>query len=115
MAIKRPNIEDEYSPEQIQELRKCKRDPMYFIENYIYVQHPTQGKVQMKLYDYQKRMLMSIHENKDTIILASRQLGKCVTSNTMITTTTKPTGLKAALLWALDRKTYNQLCTVNET
>jgi hypothetical protein len=30
----------------------------------------------MVLYEYQKEMILSIHQNKDTIILASRQMGK---------------------------------------
>lgn len=75
-AIKRPHKESEYTPNLISELRKCMTDPIYFIENYIKVVDPIKGAVPMKLYDYQKEMLMSIHNNKDTIILASRQLGK---------------------------------------
>lgn len=75
-AIKRPNANSEYTPDTIQELRKCMVDPIYFIENYIMVVDPVKGSVPMKLYEYQKEMLKSIHENKDTIVLASRQMGK---------------------------------------
>jgi len=74
--IKRPYQESEYSPENIQDLQRCARDPIFFIENYVMVQHPTKGTVPMQLYDYQKEMLRAVHENKDTIILASRQMGK---------------------------------------
>ena len=74
--IKRPNQEAEYGPEDIQHLKRCKYDPIYFIENFVMVQHPTKGTVPMILYEYQKRMIESIHNNKDSIILASRQLGK---------------------------------------
>lgn len=75
-TIKRPNQENEYTPQNIQDLRRCQQDPIYFIENFVMVQHPTKGTMPMKLYDYQRRMIESIHNNKDTIILASRQLGK---------------------------------------
>lgn len=75
-AIKRPNKESEYTPELIQELIRCRKDPIYFIENYIKVVDPVRGAVPMVLYEYQREMIRSIHENKDTIILASRQMGK---------------------------------------
>lgn len=74
--IKRANTSSEFSPEDIQSLKLCMDDPIYFIEHYVKVQHPTQGTVPMILYDYQKRMIDSIHNNKDTIVLAARQLGK---------------------------------------
>jgi hypothetical protein len=74
--IKRPHATAEYTPDSIQELIKCKADPIYFIENYVKVHAPTKGKVPMILFDYQKEMLLAIHEHKDVIILASRQLGK---------------------------------------
>lgn len=75
-AIKRPHKESEFTPELITELKRCSVDPIYFIENYIKVVDPIKGAVPMKLFEYQKEMLKSIHENKDTIILASRQMGK---------------------------------------
>ncbi len=74
--IKRPGEEDEYSPRMIAELRKCKNDPIYFMENYLKVLHPTKGAVPFVLYEYQHRMVEAIHTSKDTILLASRQLGK---------------------------------------
>lgn len=75
-SIKRANQESEFTHENIQDLARCMRDPIFFIEKFVKVQHPTKGTVPMVLYDYQKKMIDSIHNNKDTIILASRQLGK---------------------------------------
>lgn len=75
-AIKRPFLETEYTPENIIDLRKCAQDPIYFIEKFVKVQHPTKGVTPMVLYDYQRVMIDAIHNNKDTIVLASRQLGK---------------------------------------
>jgi len=46
------------------------------MQNYLKVRHPVKGSMPFKLYDYQVKMVLAIHENKDTIILASRQLGK---------------------------------------
>ena len=72
--IKRVGKTSEFTPEMLQELIKCKRDPMYFIENYVKVKHPKDGVMLMKLYDYQRRMLAGFHNNKDSVVLASRQL-----------------------------------------
>lgn len=74
--VKRAYAVSEYLPEDLVALKRCMADPIYFIENYVKVQHPTKGLIPMKLFDYQKRMIKAIHENKDVIILASRQLGK---------------------------------------
>jgi len=75
-SIKRPFQETEFTSDNLADLKKCLTDPIFFIEKYVMVQHPTKGTVPMMLYDYQKEMIDSIHNNKDTIILASRQLGK---------------------------------------
>lgn len=74
--LKRAYAESEYTPQSIRELARCKVDPIYFLTNYVKVAHPVKGSVPFDLYDYQIEMVKSIHENKDTIILASRQLGK---------------------------------------
>lgn len=74
--IKRPFAEAEYTPETIHDLKRCMEDPVFFMEKYVKVAHPKHGVVPFKLYDYQKRMVKAIHEQKDTCILASRQLGK---------------------------------------
>ena len=74
--IKRAHRESEFGPDQIIELQRCMLDPRYFIENYVKIQHPTKGSVPFVMYDYQVEMLDAIHNNKDTILLCSRQLGK---------------------------------------
>jgi hypothetical protein len=74
--LKRAYAESEYTPDSVSELRKCSNDPIYFLTNYVKVAHPTKGSVPFALFDYQIDMVKSIHENKDVVILASRQLGK---------------------------------------
>lgn len=74
--LKRAHAEDEYTGESVLELKRCKEDPIYFMEKYIKVMHPKKGAVPFVLYEYQKEMVMAIHENKDTILLCSRQMGK---------------------------------------
>lgn len=77
--IKRANAETEYTPEDIQNLARCKDDPIFCIKNYFYIQHPKHGRVKFNLYPYQEDLIDTIHNNRDTIILASRQMGKTQT------------------------------------
>ena len=74
--LKRAYAESEFTASSIQELAKCAKDPIYFMINYLKVAHPTRGAVSFNLYEYQIDMVKCIHENKDVVILASRQLGK---------------------------------------
>ena len=81
----------EYTMEQLVEIKKCMNDPIYFIENYFKVTHPDKGSVLMKLYDYQKKMIMAYHNNRKVVAMASRQLGKCLALNTTVKIKSKST------------------------
>lgn len=78
--IKRPGTLIEYTPEQIQELKKCAEDVCYFCENYIRIQHPVKGSVPFLLYPYQKVMLRMYQDERYSIVLSARQTGKSITS-----------------------------------
>jgi Terminase large subunit, T4likevirus-type, N-terminal len=68
--------ENEYTPENILDLKRCSQDPIYFMRKFIKVSHPTKGIVPFELYPYQISLVESIHKNRKVICLASRQLGK---------------------------------------
>jgi len=74
--IKKPNTEAEYNAWQVQELKRCRLDPVYFISNYMYVQHPKKGKLKLELFDYQIRCIRAFQENRWCVVKAGRQLGK---------------------------------------
>jgi len=74
----------EISNEHIKEIHKCKNDIIYFAENYIYITDPDKGRVKIKLRSYQKKMLKSYMKNRFCITLASRQIGKSVTTSIFI-------------------------------
>lgn len=74
--IKRAYAETEYNPQNIQDLARCMKDPIYFMTNFVWITDPKTGPTLFKLFDYQVEMVNAIHENKDTVMLASRQLGK---------------------------------------
>lgn len=68
-----------YTQKQIEELRECMdpvTGPRYFIENFMWIQHPTLGKVQFKPFPYQLEMLRSFHDFQSSISMLGRQLGK---------------------------------------
>lgn len=106
---KRAGELSEYRPEDIQNLARCMKDPIFFMENYIMVKHPKRGLVPLVLYDYQKRMVDALMNHKDIVMLASRQMGKCCQVETTINTVTKPSGFKKLLLKVVDRDTHDRI------
>lgn len=60
---------------QIREIVKCGKDPSYFINKYVKIQHPTRGLVEFDTYDFQDDCLKEFVDHRFNIILKSRQLG----------------------------------------
>lgn len=58
-----------------EEIRKCGRDPVYFIKNYCQIQHPQKGLIPFHIYDFQEDLLKDFNDYKFNIILKARQLG----------------------------------------
>jgi hypothetical protein len=92
--IPRPNTPQEFTNWQVQELIKCRDDIFYWAEKYVKVKHPKLGviKVNFKGRDYQKNFLRSYQDHRHTIVLAARQMGKCIFSSTMVDVRDKNTG-----------------------
>lgn len=65
---------------EIQEYIKCKNDIIYFAENYYYIQTLDEGKVKIKMWDYQKQLLKVFdnppNKKRHVVVAASRQVGK---------------------------------------
>ena len=76
----RPHTVVEYTREQLIETEKCRKDPIYFIVNYLYVQHPIKGKVKFKLYDFQEDLIRLYVNERYVITTIARQSGKTQTS-----------------------------------
>ena len=74
--LRAANVPYPYTEAEIKEFKKCKNDPIYFIEKYIKIVHPDKGLILLKLFDYQKEMIISYWKNRKTISNTSRQLGK---------------------------------------
>ena len=82
--LKPANTVIEYTDEMVAEYVKCKLDPIYFIENYVKVVHPDRGVVNMVLHEYQKRMIETYHNNRFSLGLTARQMGKCCCKDTKV-------------------------------
>lgn len=78
--LKRAYSTDEYTPQMIQDLARCRKDPIYFMTGYIKIQHPTKGAIKFDMFDYQIRFVQTMHENRSVITLQPRQCGKTVTA-----------------------------------
>lgn len=61
--------------QQVDEIIKCRRDPIYFIKNYLYVQHPVKGRVPFTLFPFQEDCIRDFLDYKFCTINKSRQLG----------------------------------------
>ena len=77
--LKRANVDQEWTKEEIEEYAKCMKDPIYFIQNYIKIVSIDEGLVPFKLYDFQKEMVGTFHNNRFTICKLPRQSGKSTT------------------------------------
>lgn len=74
--LKRANEQHEYTADQVLELRRCAEDAEYFIDTYCQIQHAVHGSIPFKLRPYQKRIVNTFANNRLSIALAPRQIGK---------------------------------------
>ena len=79
VLIKSPHKKEEYTEKQIREFAAC-ADPVtgadYFMRNFFFIQHPVQGKMQYKPWEFQERLIQTYHENRFSITMMPRQTGK---------------------------------------
>ena len=77
--LKKANVAQEWTKEELQEYQRCMDDPQHFVENYIMIVSLDEGLVPFKLYDFQKDMIGTFHNNRFTICKLPRQSGKSTT------------------------------------
>ncbi len=86
--LKKAGVQLPYTDEHIKEFIKCKNDVFYFAEKYYHIRDLDAGILKIKLRDYQKEMLESFVDNRNTICNATRQ---CVVGDTHIRLRNKKT------------------------
>ena len=77
--VKKANKAHKYTEEQVLQLEKCMDHidgPLYFMENFMRIQHPTKGEMPFKPYEYQKRLIKSYNDHRFSIAMLPRQTGK---------------------------------------
>ena len=77
--LKKANVPVEFTKKQILEYQKCMGDPVYFIETYMKIVSLDEGLVPFDMYDFQKDMVRTFHDNRFTICKLPRQSGKSTT------------------------------------
>ena len=78
--LKRAGVEVKYTQEQLEEYVKCSQDPVYFAANYIKIVNVDQGLMPFRMWDFQKEMIRTYHENRFSITKCPRQVGKTTTT-----------------------------------
>ena len=73
----------EYTEEEAIELARCRDDICYFAEKYFTIISLDHGKIIIPLYDYQKKLLYQLQDERFNIVLQARQSGK-TTVNTIL-------------------------------
>ena len=77
--IKAPYSRSLYTNDQLREFAACAdpvTGPMFFLDNFFYIQHPTRGRMLYHPYEYQQRLIDTYHLYRYSISLMPRQTGK---------------------------------------
>ncbi len=61
--------------EKSREILACAKDPLYFINKYVYISHPLRGRVPFKTFDFQEDVIKDFLSFRFSIIIKARQLG----------------------------------------
>ena len=78
--LKKANVAQEFTKEQILEFVACREDPVYFAKNHVKIVSLDEGLVQFSPYDFQEKLINNFHENRFNICKMPRQTGKSTTS-----------------------------------
>ena len=78
--LKKANVQQEFTKEQILEFMACKNDPVYFARNHVKIVSLDEGLVPFQPYDFQEKLIRNFHENRFNICKMPRQTGKSTTS-----------------------------------
>ena len=74
--LKKAHTPSRFTKKQIQEVMKCLEDPKYFIQEYLKIVTIDKGLVPFEMYDFQRKMVDTFHDNRFTICKLPRQSGK---------------------------------------
>lgn len=82
--LKKSRKQINWTQDMLQEWLKCAQDPIYFAEKYIKIVHVDHGFIPIRLYDYQKEIIVKLSNNRRVTVVTSRQAGKTTTAAAII-------------------------------
>ena len=74
--LKKANVSQAFTPDQVEEYVKCSQDPVYFIREYIKIISLDKGLIPFTMYDFQEDMTRKFHAERFNIAKLPRQSGK---------------------------------------
>ena len=78
--LKKANVQQQFTKEQILEFVACKEDPVYFAKQHVKIVSLDEGLVPFRPYDFQEELIKRFHANRFNICKMPRQTGKSTTS-----------------------------------
>ena len=84
LSFKAADIVFEYTEDEIAEIARCASDVVYFANNYCMAM-TDYGIKKITLRPYQEEVLKAFQHNRFNVFLASRQIGKCLSRQTLVT------------------------------
>ena len=78
--LKKANVKQEFTKDQILEFVACKNDPVYFAKQHVKIVSLDEGLVPFQPYDFQEKLIRNFHDHRFNICKMPRQTGKSTTS-----------------------------------
>ena len=77
--LKGIGVSVDWTPEAVEEYKKCMESPLYFIKNYVQIVNVDRGLVKFDMWDFQEDMVNKFHDERFVICKMPRQTGKSTT------------------------------------
>jgi hypothetical protein len=77
--LKGTGVKVDWTPESVEEYKKCMESPLYFIKNYVQIVNVDRGLVPFDMWDFQEDMINNFHDERFVICKMPRQTGKSTT------------------------------------
>ena len=78
--LPREDWKHDFTHHEIDEFIKCAGDPVYFATTYMRIINVDRGLMPFEMWDFQREMLQTFHQNRFSICKLPRQVGKTTTS-----------------------------------
>ena len=74
--LKKAGVRIKLTAAMVSELARCEEDIVYFTQNYCRIISLDKGEIPFKMHGYQKKMIVSMLENRFSLFMLPRQMGK---------------------------------------